>query len=225
MHAASNLLPKGETEQVRVLAREIGVRLLIESVEPLTWQDVAANPVDRCYHCKKRIYSLFLETLRLHDIACLMDGTNQDDLDDDRPGLLAIKELGVVTPLAQAGLTKSEVRQLSRELGLPTWNRPSSSCLATRICSGMALTSEKILLVAQGEEYLITHGFLGCRLRLGPDRAVLELAHGDMERFVKTEVRNMVLQHLNHLGLPKIFLDLQERPAARCYPEQAHAVS
>lgn len=224
IHAASNLLPKGETGQVKALAREIGVRLLIEPVEPLSWLEVAANPPDRCYHCKKRIYTLFREALRSHDIAVLMDGTNLDDLADDRPGLLAIKELGVTTPLAEAGLTKLEVRYLSRELGLSTWDRPSSSCLATRICSGMTITSEKILLVAQGEEYLIAQGFLGCRLRLYPDRTVLELAQGDMERLIKTEARNTILQYVENLGLPKILLDPQERPAVRVFPSINSAV-
>jgi len=211
LFAHSVLQPTGEREHVIELADAIGCRLEIIAVDPLGWPEFVENPPDRCYRCKKKIYSLFKEKLSQFNISRLMDGTNVDDLSDTRPGLRALAELEVKTPLADAGLHKQEIRRLSRHLGLPNWNRPSASCLATRIPAGHAITQVLLERVARCEEVLYSLGFFGCRARLAGDDVHIELTAGDTARFVDASVRESVVNRLSPLGVNRVLLDLSER--------------
>ncbi|MCK5340959.1 MAG: ATP-dependent sacrificial sulfur transferase LarE [Desulfobulbaceae bacterium] len=213
VYAENSLQPPDEAENVRILVKdEIGCRLVVVNVDPLLLlPEYAENPPDRCYICKKKIYSEFLATIRRYGILQLMDGTNLDDLSEDRPGLFAIRELGVQTPLAEAGLTKREIRQLSRSQGISTWNRPSSSCLATRIPQGVLITRDKLSLVARLEGHMHSLGFYGCRVRLGRDGIVLEVVEDDVVLLCNTALRSEVNRFCSEEGFGKVLLDLSGR--------------
>ncbi|WP_417913482.1 ATP-dependent sacrificial sulfur transferase LarE [Candidatus Electronema sp. TJ] len=215
LHARSCLQSKAEQEQAVARLGFLAARLQIIALQPLTWPEFTANPPERCYLCKRRVYSRFLALLAEENIDILLDGTNFDDLQQGeagRPGLRAVAELAVRTPLADCGLSKAEVRELSRELKLDTWNQPSGSCLATRLPAGMAITAERLEQVAAMEQTLADAGFSGCRARLLDARTVcLQLAEQDMERKSALAVLRNLRGLLNSAGVEKIFLDLNGR--------------
>jgi uncharacterized protein len=211
LHLVTCLQLKGEREQARVLVKEAGGRLEEIEADPLSWPEFVANPPDRCYHCKKRLYRLLLERCSSLGIPHLADGTNADDLQTDRPGLKALEENDIPTPLALAGLTKKEIRQLSREFGLSSWNLFSSSCLATRIPSGIAITRPQLETVAEMEHFLHNLGFQGCRVRLFPERIVhVEICDDDFHKLTEVS-RNTLLEYALSIGIKKIYLDLAGR--------------
>ena len=209
--ADTPLLPPGESESVREVVGLIGSRLLTVSLNPLSWPEFTANPLERCYLCKKKIYQIFQEKLAEINFNVLMDGTNLEDLGDFRPGLKALDELKIKTPLANAGLTKKEIRQLSRELNLPNWDKHSSSCLATRIATDQQISLEKIDLIRRSENVLQDFGFMGCRVRISNDSAIIELLEDDIERFVQEATRQSVMKKFNYFGIKKVFLSMTGR--------------
>ena len=154
LHARMPWQSQAEDEHVRSVARYCDSRLVVLDINPLEWPEFVANPADRCYHCKKRIFTHFLKHGGREGFTNLVDGTNADDLYQFRPGLAALEELGVGKPLAEAGLGKKEIRRISRKSGLPTWNLPPGSCLATRVACGEPVTMEKLHLVRAAEELL-----------------------------------------------------------------------
>ncbi len=206
--ADTPLLPPGESEAVKEVVDLIGSQLLTFSLNPFSWPEFTANPLERCYLCKKKIYQTFQDKLSEININVLMDGTNLDDLSDFRPGLKALDELKIKTPLAKAGLTKTEIRQLSKELGLPNWNKHSSSCLATRIATGQHINLEKLDLIRRCEDVLHVFGFTGCRVRKSDDLTIIELLEEDIERFVQGSTRQQVLKKFNDFGIEKVFLSM-----------------
>jgi uncharacterized protein len=190
-------------------------RLRIIDIEPLNWPEFVSNPPNRCYFCKRRICQLFHDELAKEGTSFLLDGTNADDLQQGeagRPGLRAIAELAVQTPLADCGLRKAEIRELSRELQLNTWNQPSSSCLATRIRAGMAITTERLARVAAMEQVLAEAGFFGCRARLLDEELVcIQVQREDIDRFCAPAMRQLVCIRLQNKGAGKIVFDLDGR--------------
>ncbi len=209
--ADTPMLPSGESEAVREVVNYIGSRLLTVSLDPFAWPGFIKNPPERCYLCKKKIYQNFQERLVEDNFDILMDGTNLEDLSDFRPGLKALEELEIRTPLADAGLIKKEIRQLSRELGLPNWDRHSASCLATRIATGQPISLEKLILIERCENLLQDMGFMGCRVRLSGDSAVIELLEKDMEYFIRHATRKSVFKKINDFGLNKVSLSTSGR--------------
>jgi len=209
--ADTPLLPPGESESVSEVVGLIGSRLLTVSLNPLSWPEFTANPLERCYLCKKKIYQIFQEKLAEINFNVLMDGTNLEDLSDFRPGLKALDELKIKTPLADAGLTKKEIRQLSKELNLPNWDKHSSSCLATRIATDQQISLEKIDLIRRSENVLQDFGFMGCRVRISNDSAIIELLEDDIERFVQEATRQSVMKKFNYFGIKKVFLSMTGR--------------
>ncbi len=207
--ARSQLLTAVELGQAADFARRLGVRLKYVDFTPLADLNFRKNTRQRCYFCKKRMYGTFRDLLPA-DI-CLVDGTNLDDLDANRPGLRAIRKFGVRTPLVECGFDKVMVRRLSRELGLATWNRFSGSCLATRIPFGRGITDERLEVVARAEDFLHGLGFAGCRVTLTAEGAVVSLVSGDAERFVSEESSSRVKIFFTKLNLPKVFLELSAR--------------
>ena len=206
--AETPLLPPGEIEAAREIINLVGSRLLTLSLNPLVWPEFIENPRERCYLCKKKIYRSFLDKLGEIHFSILMDGTNLDDLSDFRPGLKALQELNVKTPLADAGFSKNEVRQLSRELDLPNWDKHSSSCLATRIATGQQINEEKLERIKQCENFLQTLDFWGCRVRLADDFAFIELLDEDIIRLAERETRFAVLKKFNDFNIKKVFIDV-----------------
>lgn len=211
LFADSVVQPKEERRGALDTARVIGAPLEIVDFDPLALPEFVANPIDRCYHCKKSIFSVFLELAGQRKISQLVDGTNLDDLSEHRPGARALAELGIQSPLAEAGLTKAEIRQLSRALGLPTWDRYSASCLATRIPADTPIIAADLEMVDKAERFLHQRGYYGCRVRLAAHTCTLEFAAGDIKRVTGNGDFVAVRDYLYSLGANKVFLDLLER--------------
>lgn len=213
--ADSTLLTSDEKKNIHEIPKILGCKLHVQKVDPLLWPEFVANPSDRCYHCKKKIYSLFLKDQKSRSHELLLDGTNTDDLLEDRPGTRAARELGVRAPLLEVGFSKREIRLVSRTLGLPTWDAISSSCLATRIPSGSLITAQKLMLVEKCERELMDFGFLGCRIRLFNSSVHIELRESDMARFVTSNTMFAIRNFIQAQGVAEVFLDLKGRKCGR----------
>ncbi len=225
LHAVSDLIPEHDRIKTQrlVTAPENGIHCSyqIVPVQPLHWPEFVLNSEQRCYFCKKRIYGALHAAIRHGDhspgpdpsprFACLLDGTNIDDLQEHRPGLQAIQELSVGTPLAQAGLNKNDIRSLAKELGLTNWNQPSNSCLATRIPVHQKITRVLLGRIAQAEQFLQEKGFTGCRVKPGQDTVVVQVMTKDLGCFLAESSRLEITQHLATLGFDNIFLNSEGR--------------
>lgn len=200
--------PRFELADARRLCGELGVTLQVLPVDILSVPCVAANPPDRCYHCKKAIFSAIAAAAERDGYPLLLDGTNASDPEADRPGMRALRELEVRSPLRECGMTKDTIRRLSREAGLFTWDKPSYACLATRVPTGRAITREDLEKVERGEEVLAGLGFADFRLRLTPDGCKLQVREGQLP--LALERREDILSVLEG-DFPQITLDLRPR--------------
>lgn len=177
--------PAFELEDARRLAAECNADMQILEVDVLADECVRVNPPDRCYHCKKRLFSRILQQAAADGFPLVMDGTNASDDAADRPGMRALTELRVCSPLRLCGLTKQEVRRLSKEVGLFTHDKPAYACLATRIPTGTPITQEELSRTEWAEEYLKSLGFSDFRVRLYQDCAKLELRQAQLPLLLK----------------------------------------
>jgi pyridinium-3,5-biscarboxylic acid mononucleotide sulfurtransferase len=206
--ASSPVAPPMEKEAAGSLAHQFGLRFrLIESNE-MDNPDFVANPPERCYYCKRELFSELKPIALAEGLKWVADGTNADDLSDYRPGRKASAEAGIRSPLLEVGLTKAEIRQLSRTQGLPTWDRPASPCLASRIPYGIPVTAETLNKIARGEKYLHSLGLRQVRLRHHGDIARIELDQPDMAIIIKTDIRHGIIEHFKALGYKYVTLDL-----------------
>lgn len=205
--ARSCLFPQTESDEAEAFCRSRGIRQIFCDLQPLDAEAVRRNPPDRCYHCKKLLFTQLLQTAAAQHITFLAEGTNLDDTGDYRPGLRALDELGIRSPLREAGLTKAEIRQLSAEMRLPTWNKPALACLATRIPYHEPLTPEKLRQIEQAEQYLTEQGFLQKRVRMQGDSARIELLPEDFARLLG--IREQLIPAFRALGFVNISLDLR----------------
>lgn len=185
-----------------------GVKHVIYKADVLSIPGIDVNPPDRCYICKKAIFTNVGKIVADMGINVVAEGTNVDDDSDYRPGMRAIKELGVRSPLKEAGLTKNEIRQLSHMLNLPTWNMPSAACLASRLAYGEKITGEKLNMVYKAEKYIRSLGFGQFRVRLQSGIARIELSPDDIDRFMDKDIRNAVSEKLHNIGFKYVSLDL-----------------
>ena len=182
----SPMLPKSELADARRVAELVGIRhILVEAGE--IEEEVAANPKDRCYHCKRREFGAIAGAARDAGVGIVLDGTNLDDEGDYRPGMRAIAELGVASPLREAGLTKEDIRELSRRLGLPTSEKPAFACLASRIPYGERIDAAKLARVEKAEDYLRGLGFRQFRVRSHGDLARIEVDPRERPGFFSEE--------------------------------------
>jgi pyridinium-3,5-biscarboxylic acid mononucleotide sulfurtransferase len=180
-------------------------------LQPLTWSEFVANTVDRCYFCKKHMYRRFLSEAKQRQCNALLDGSNADDLKSNRPGYRAILELAVQTPLLDAELNKEEIRFLARKAGLAPHNKPSNSCMATRIPEGSVISKEKLELVEKCEAFLLAKGFVACRVRVEGQDAVLQLTFADSEFLLTEDIRADLLCYMQGLGFIRVLLDMAPR--------------
>ncbi|MBQ8179253.1 MAG: ATP-dependent sacrificial sulfur transferase LarE [Candidatus Methanomethylophilaceae archaeon] len=181
-HAVTPFGKPVDTVRVRSECARLGVPLTEVRVDTLSDPSVSANGPDRCYRCKRAIFSAIAGRARSDGCTIVADGTNASDDPGDRPGMRALTELGVVSPLREAGATKAEVRSMSRDMGLPTWDMPSDSCLATRVRTGTPLTADLLSRVASAEAHVSSMGFDGFRVRTDGSSATLVLRARDLER-------------------------------------------
>ncbi|MGI9953391.1 ATP-dependent sacrificial sulfur transferase LarE [Moorellaceae bacterium AZ2] len=207
--AVSPTYPQGELEQAKVLARDLGVEHLVVESREMENPDFCSNPVDRCYHCKSELFGLLKEIAASRGLKVVLDGTNASDAGDYRPGMRAARAHGVRSPLLEAGLTKEEVRQLSRYYHLPTWNKPSMACLSSRIPYGEPITREKIAQIEAGEAFLRGLGLREVRLRHHGSLARLEVDPAAFPFLVSHGVREKIISTLKGLGFVYITLDLE----------------
>jgi len=181
------------------------------ALHPLIWPEFIANTADRCYFCKKRMYKSFLIEMEKAGCSALLDGTNVDDLKDSRPGLRAIHELSVKTPLLDAGLNKGDIRILARQFRLLNHDKHSNSCLATRFAQGTVVNAEGLRLVEKCESFLLSRDFIGCRVRPRGKDVILEVSGKDMERLATPPVRVEIIHFLQSTGFVRVLVDLTPR--------------
>lgn len=206
----SELIPAVERERAAELARTLGVRHIQVPFSALAHPDIAANRPDRCYHCKRAVFGRLMEIVGAEGLAALVHGANVDDLGDYRPGLRAAEELGVRAPFLEAGLTKADIRALSRQRGLPTWDLPSMACLASRVPYGIPLTPEALTRIDAAESYLRQEwGLCQVRVRDHFPVARLEVPEEDIPRLVSPQARREIAHHLRALGYRYVTLDLE----------------
>jgi len=190
------------------LAEQFGFHLETISTDELDDPAYQANAPDRCYHCKSELYGKLRPLAEAKGVACIVDGSNTDDLGDYRPGRIAAAENDVRSPLIEVGLSKSEVRELSRKAGLPTWDKPASPCLSSRIAYGTTVTIERLSIVDRGEEILRRLGFKEFRVRHHNDIVRLEISPAEMEQVLRRDVIDDLAQRFRELGFKYVTLDL-----------------
>ena len=200
--------PEFELRDAVRLAKELDVELTVIRHDILAEERVAENPADRCYYCKSALFHALKKQAMEDGYNVLLDGTNASDEASDRPGMKAIRELEVLSPLRECGLTKGEIRRLSREAGLFTWEKPSYACLATRVPAGNPLTAEILAKIEKGEDTLTAMGFSDFRIRVFHDAARLQLPESQLKLAVQK--REELLKILKPY-FPTVLLDLETR--------------
>jgi uncharacterized protein len=211
--ALSPAVAPDELEGARAVARQLGARHVEKRSGELEDPRYASNPVNRCYYCKTELYTLALAEARALGLRAVVSGTNADELADYRPGLKAASEHEVVQPLAEAGLTKQEIRSLSRDLGLPTWDKPQQPCLSSRIPYGTEVTAERLSQLAHSEMALRRLGLREFRVRYHGEIARIEAGEGDLERLVR--VRADAVAALKAAGFKFVTVDLESFRSGR----------
>jgi uncharacterized protein len=191
------------------IARECGLRHEIIHTAEVDRPEYRANPVDRCYYCKHELYSVLSRVAAGRGVAAIVDGSNADDRSDYRPGRKAAREFGVRSPLDEADLTKDDIRELSRQAGLPTWDEPASACLSSRIPYHSEVTPEKLRQIERAEGVLRDLGFRVCRVRHHDNLARLEFGRDEMARALDADVRERIVRELRALGYAHVTIDLQ----------------
>lgn len=207
--ARSVTFPDREFREAADFVRELGIKHHVLVFDELEVPGFSDNPPDRCYLCKKELFSKIKAFAREQGIDHIADGSNLDDLDDYRPGMKALKELGVISPLKEAGLRKEEIRILSKEMGLPTWNKPGFACLSSRFPYGEKITEEKLDMVNQGEEFLISLGFDLVRVRCHGKIARIEVAVEARSKFFDTALMDRIYLRFKEIGFTYVCLDLK----------------
>ena len=195
-----------ELDLARTFVESLGVEHLVVNTRELDDPSYASNPTNRCYFCKSTLYSDLAKLAEERGYACVVDGANKDDEGDYRPGRKAAKEIGVVSVLSEAGMTKAEVRELARYLGLPTWDKPALACLSSRFPYGQEITPEKLSQVARAEEFLRKEGFGQVRVRHHGEIARLEVGPDELERAFA--LREKISAELLDAGFLYVTLDL-----------------
>ena len=207
--ATSPTVPPGELDAAKAFAHSLGCRHLIIDSHEMQNPSFSKNPANRCFFCKEELYRICQNEARRLDINSIIDGTNLDDLKDHRPGLQAAAAFGVRHPLVEAEMTKSDIRRFSRELGLPTWDKPSSPCLSSRFPYGTEITLTKLQKVGACEAFLKELGFREFRVRYHDDLARIEVMPSDFDKLLEKDTREAVVRRFKQVGFNYVSLDLQ----------------
>jgi uncharacterized protein len=202
-------LAKSQYEQAIECAKTIGVQVQEVKVDELSDDNYAANKADRCFHCKSHLYSLLKDIADERGYNCVICGSNLDDQDDFRPGNRASKVFGVRSPLMEAELTKEDIRELSRQMNLPTADVPASPCLASRIIYGLEVTEQRLRQIEQAEDFLRSVGLVEFRVRHHDTVARIEVLPDDMEKVTAEPNRSKIVEKLKSIGFKYVTVDLQ----------------
>jgi len=207
--AESESLAERELLGAQKVAAELGVEHLILRTHEMDSPEYRANPINRCYHCKSELYSRLQAIAEKRNITHMVNGINQDDLGDHRPGIIAAREFGVLSPLSQAGFNKNDVRELSRQLGLTTSEKPAMPCLSSRVPYGEPISPEKLAMIEQAEDLLLSLGFTQLRVRHHGEIARIELLKEEMPEFLADAIAETVQQRFKQIGFKYVTLDLE----------------
>jgi len=206
--ARSCSFPVRELKEAEEFCRKEGIRHIIVDSEELDIEGFRHNPRNRCYLCKHELFTKIIAIAQENHLAYVAEGSNMDDNGDYRPGLKAVAELHVVSPLRYVGLYKEEIRQLSKELGLATWNKQSFACLSSRFVYGEEISREKLSMVDKAEQFLLDMGFTQLRVRIHGTIARIEVGQDEILRLAAPEVRRQVSEALHGLGFSYVTLDM-----------------
>jgi uncharacterized protein len=206
--AQSPTYPEEEVESAKEICQGLKVKYQIIETDEFSDDNFIKNPKERCYFCKKELFSKLLQIAKENNIQYVLDGSNYDDKSDFRPGTIAKNELGVRSPLMELGFSKQEIRKYSKELGLPTWGKPSYACLASRIPYGTKITEEILKKVGEGEKFLKSLGFKQLRVRHHGSIARIEVEEKDIPRILEVDLRSQIINKFNKLGYIYVTLDL-----------------
>lgn len=207
--AASKVFPQRELDETKKFCRAEGIRQIIFDSDELTKEIFLQNPKNRCYLCKKALFKKILSIAEENDIICVVEGSNMDDTGDYRPGLQAIAELDIKSPLCHAKLYKKEIRTLSQNLNLKTWDKPSFACLASRFVYGETISDEKLAMVAKAEQFLIDSGFKQVRVRIHGNIARIEILPDEFDKILEKNLRGEIEKNFKAYGFDYVTLDLQ----------------
>jgi len=207
--ASSASAPPGEIDAARAFASRLGCRHIVLDSHELNNPSFAQNPVNRCFFCKDELYRICRAEADKLGIETIVDGTNLDDLQDHRPGLKAANEWGVRHPLVEAGMTKEDIRRYSRQLNLPTWDKPSSPCLSSRFPYGTEISLERLKLIGNCELFMKELRFREFRVRYHGDLARLEVGQNEIDRLLERSTRDAIVKRFKELGFRFVTIDLQ----------------
>jgi uncharacterized protein len=207
--AISPTFPAVELETATRVAKEIGARHELIETDQLKIPAFTENDAARCFHCKTDLYQLLGKLRETRAVAVIVDGTNLDDLGDDRPGIKAAREWGVRSPLVEAGLSKSDIRTLAKNFGLSNWDKPAAACLSSRIPRGITITREKLSRVELAEEVLLAEGFRHCRVRDHGEIARIEVSQDELIRILEGERGTRISRRVKELGFRFVTIDLE----------------
>jgi len=205
----SPVYPSEETEQATVLAQELEVKHEFLETQELSNPNFINNPKERCYWCKKELFADLIKIAKKHNLNYVLDGANFDDVGDFRPGMKAASELGVRSPLKEARLTKDEIRHFSKKLGLPTWDKPSFACLASRFPYGTKITKENLNRIDKAERFLRGFGITQARVRHHDNIARIEVLEEDISKLSEEQFRMQIVSYLKQLGYAYVVIDLE----------------
>ncbi len=207
--AISPTFPAVELQTAKAVAQEIGARHLIVDTDQLKIPAFSRNDANRCYYCKTDLYQALVSIRQEMGLAAIADGTNLDDLADDRPGLKAAREWGIRSPLKEAGFSKLAVRALAKDLGLSNWDKPAAACLSSRIPRGTPITQTSLSRIEQAEAILLQEGFRQIRLREYGTTARIELDDNELTEILEPTRRLRIVARLKELGYQSVTLDLE----------------
>lgn len=206
--ASLHSFPERELREATYFCKEHGIRQEVCVTDELSIEGFANNPKNRCYICKKEIFKNILTTAKKNQMKFVVEGSNLDDEGDYRPGLQAIAELGIKSPLRECGLSKSDIRAISKYYELPTWDKPSLACLSTRFVYGETITREKLSVVEKAEQFLFDLGFRQVRVRIHGMMARIEILPGEFEKLVSEDIRYQITKSFKEYGFDYVTMDL-----------------
>jgi len=207
--ARSETYPKSELTQAKKTAKNLRAKILFINTDELKNKNFKNNPANRCYFCKKELFNKLKKIAKSKNIDFILDGTNTDDKFDYRPGYKAVIEAGAKSPLKEAGLSKKDIRKISKKMDLPTWDKPAAACLASRLPYNKKITKEKLIAVEKAEDYLRSLGFSHVRVRHHDDVARIECSSGGIEKLLNSKIRKKVVDKFKEIGFKYIAGDLQ----------------
>ncbi len=207
--AASPTLPASELEDAHRLCEAMGIELQVVETDQLRIPAFAQNDATRCFHCKADLYQLLMSIQKVYDAQAIVDGTNVDDMGEDRPGIRAGKQLGVRSPLLEAECDKSDIRKLAKALGLANWDKPAAACLSSRITRGIPITKTLLSRVEKAEAFLLREGLIQVRVRHNGEAARIEVGSSEMVMLTEESRRTRLIATFKDLGFQTITLDLE----------------